>query len=105
MSGAYINRPFNLGVGETLVIPLNRWSTDDYTLQVDTGGTVALEGTLDRINRGETPTWATVSDKAGAPISAAPVGLTVIDETPLEAVRLTAAAATCTGRFMQQGHG
>ena len=99
---SYINQSFDLADAETAVVMLDRWSYPAYTLQLDGGTSVLLEGTLDRINRGETPTWATVSDMAGAPIAAAPVGLTDPADTPLEAVRITATGA-CTGRFMQTG--
>lgn len=103
--GVYVNRDFTIEVGQNLVIPLNRWGEDDYTVQVKTGGTLNVEGTLDRINRGETATYATLSDKEGTALSALAVGIAVINETPLEAIRLTAAAATVTGRLMQQGKG
>lgn len=102
MTSSYTNVPFDLADTEDKVILLNRFANDDLTLQVETGGTVSLEGTLAQINRGDTPTWATVNDNGGTPITAQGPGLVSIEDTPLEAVRVTSTGAS-TGRVMQQG--
>ena len=99
---SYINEPFDLANAETKIVHLDRWSYPAYTLQLDAGTSVLLEGTTARINRGETPNWQTMDDQSGTAITAAGIGLTNPDDTPVEAVRITATGA-CTGRFMQTG--
>lgn len=99
---SYINQSFDLANAETVIVHLDRWSFPAYTLQLDTGTSVLLEGTLARINRRETPAWATMDDSSGTAITAAAVGLTDVADVPVEAVRITATGA-CVGRFMQTG--
>lgn len=104
---SYINRKFTLADGESVVIPLNRWSEDDYSIQVSAGSAL-VEGTLDQPNR-DSNTWqnpaaltfSTLNDSSGAPLTAV-TDFANVDFTPLEAVRITATGAT-VGRFMQQG--
>ena len=59
-----------------------------------------VEGTLNLVNRGETPVWSTLNDASGSGMTAV-TGFEVF-EAPLEAIRITASGAT-TGRIMQQG--
>lgn len=100
---AFINSPFNLAGGENKVIPLDRHGYPAYTLIIDSGaGTALLEGTLQRVNRGETPSWSTMSDQQGMEITVAAAGITNPEDTPVEAVRITATGAIA-GRFMQTG--
>lgn len=105
-----INVGFTIGVGQNKAIPLNRWARSDYSVQVETGGTLLIEGTLTQLNRADpetkalpTPVWATLDDSEGNPLMTAGVGIHKIDFTPLTAIRVTAATADVTGRLMQQG--
>lgn len=99
---SYINQPFNLLTTEAVVVHLDRWSYPSYTVQLDSGTSVTVEGTLDRINRGETPTWAALDDDQGTAIGALAPGITGVQQTPIEAIRITA-TGTCVGRVMQTG--
>ena len=98
---SYVNREFSLANTETVVIPVNRWGRPAYTVQLDSGTSILVEGTLRRINRGETAVWDTLDDVEGAPLSGVS-GLLPIRQTPLEAIRITA-TGTCVGRLMQSG--
>jgi len=91
------------GTGAQEWIPLNRWSLDDYTVSLDfaSTGTVTVEGTIAKLNQGET---AFPFDITGL-IAITTSGGFVIQETPLEAIRLNI-AANATGinfQVMQQG--
>lgn len=98
---SYVNSKFSLANGETKVIPLNRWARDAYSVQLDSGTSVLVQGTLNLINRGETAVWATLDDGGGVALTAA-TGLSEIQHTPLEAIRITA-TGTCVGTVMQSG--
>lgn len=99
---APINVPFSLANTETLVIPLNRWGPVSYSLQIDTGGTVLLEGTLTPVNQPDAnPVWATIEDIDGDPITIQGVGLVEVSTYALEAIRITATGAVI-GEVMQQ---
>ena len=96
---SYVNTEFDLANSETKVIPVNRWSWPNYAIQVS-GGSALVEGTLNLVNRGETPVWSTLNDSSGSGMTAV-TGFEVF-EAPLEAIRITATGAI-TGRIMQQG--
>lgn len=86
------------------VIPLNRWGQTQYVVQL-VAGTWSVEGTLARLNRGETAVWGVVDDSGGVAITTiAASGNQILNiaEGPFEAVRLTSAGAG-TIRIMQQG--
>lgn len=103
---SYINQPFTVETGTPVVIQMGRWSYPAFTLQVSdigTLGTLLVEGTLSQINRGDTPVWATLNDLSGSPITAQVVGIVGIENTPLEAIRLTASVDTVSGRLAQTG--
>ncbi len=103
---SYINQPFTVAVGTPVIIPVNRWSRPTYTLQLTSSGsgTALLEGTTQKINRGETAVWATLDDIENAAITAlADPAIVKVKDYPLEAVRISAATATITGTFMQSG--
>lgn len=104
---AYINDPFELpDTGNSKVIMLNRWSSDDYSIQVTTGATttIAIEGTLSQLNRGQTPVWNVLDDSSGAPLTGLASGLYNVEFVPLEAIRITVTGVNgATGRVMQQG--
>lgn len=100
---SYINQEFNLANTETAVITLDRWENPRYSVQLDSGTSILVEGTLAQVNRsGVTPVWATIKDLTGTAITAAGVGITGIEATPYEAIRITA-TDTCAGRVMQTG--
>lgn len=108
--GAYINRKQvnGVAVGAQPAIPLNRWGNNDYTVKVSGTGTSAytLQATIDQINRdGVTPSWFTINDEAGSPISGATTETTyVISNTPLEAIRISHDVSTAsTFHVMQSG--
>ena len=96
-----INQAFNIANTETDVIYLDRWSEGRYAVQLDSGTSVLVEGTLDRVNQGETATWDTLDDIGGTALTAA-TGIVQIMPGPYEAIRLTA-TGTCVGRVMQTG--
>ncbi len=104
---SYINHPFSVAPGTPLVIPLNRWAYPDYTLQLtsSTAGTMLVEGTLEYVNRGETPVFSTLKEADNTTVlsAVADPAILKIQELPLEAIRLTATTATITGRLMQTG--
>lgn len=88
------------------VVPVNRWSIPNFGLQVETG-TWLIEGTLARVNRGETPVWETLfgipqSTGTGVALSAVTADLYAIDDVPVEAIRLTSTGAA-TARLFQSG--
>lgn len=100
---SYINQSFNLANAEMDVITLDRWENPRYSVQLETGTSILVEGTLAQVNRaGVTPVWATLNDLTGTGITAAAVGITGIEATPYEAIRITATDA-CVGRLMQTG--
>ena len=74
-----------------MVVPVNRWAPDDYSIQIDSG-TWTVTATLDQINRGETPTYQNIGvvDSTGTTVSG--VGLTAgiykLDFFPAEAFQL-----------------
>ena len=99
-----INVAFDLANTETAVIPVDRWGYPGFMVQLDSGTSILVEGTLDRINRGETATWDTLDDKDGTALTAFTGGLAYLRENPLEAIRITATGA-CVGRVVQTGAG
>ena len=103
-----INVAFDLANTETLEVPLDRWGDPLYTVQLDAGTSVLVEGSLQRINRGETPIYDTLE---GTISGGAPAELTALSALtpaqspakirgPYEVIRITATGA-CTGRLMQ----
>ncbi len=97
-----INVAFDLADSATVIIPLDRWGNPRFRIQVDTGD-IDIQGTLQRVNRGETPVWNDLDDWEGNSM----IGLTgpmqvVLNTGPLEAVLITANAIS-TGRLMQSG--
>lgn len=105
-----INVAFNLAGGANAVIPVDRWANPQYTIQLDSGTTILVEGTLQRINRGETPDWNTMfgntlaSPDVRVALTAVAPGLAMVAQGPVEAIRITATDA-CVGRVMQTGGG
>ncbi len=67
-----INVPFSVEVGTPLIIPLDRWGAPRYSLHLTsaTAGTMSVQGTLQRINQGETASWTTLDDWEGNALTA-----------------------------------
>lgn len=99
---AYVNQAFDLANSETAIVHLDRWGEPYVAVQLDSGTSILVEGTLDRINRGESPTWQTLDDVDGAAMSAVTPGITAVRRYPVEAIRITATGA-CVGRVIQTG--
>ncbi len=107
---SYINQAYSLTDAETLIIMVDRWGFPNFTVTEDIGvvGTdeATFEGTLQRINRGETPIWHVLRDiSSGSEINTLFQDLAVVDIGPLEAIRVsvTGADGTISGRVMQSG--
>ena len=94
-----LNIPFSLGNAEVgAAIPMDRWGFPHFSIQTETGTTpAAIEGTLARVNRGESPVWFTL----GTPPAAGAAAL--LYEGNVEAIRITAGAGAVTGRVVQTG--
>lgn len=99
---SYINQTFALQDSATEVINLDRWSYPAFTLQLDSGTSVLVEGTLSQVNRDPAVVWHTINDLAGMALTAAAQGITGIEPIPYEAIRITA-TGVCVGRLMQTG--
>lgn len=97
-----INVAFDLANLATQVIPLDRWGEPYVSVQLESGTSILVEGTMARINQGETPTWATLDDVDGGALSALTPGVAAVRRYPVEAIRITAAGA-CVGRVVQTG--
>ena len=106
---AYVNRYQDnnpAGVGAKPWIQLNRWDNNaNYSLVIGISGTaeVNVEGTLDYINRGETPKTFVVKNAEGITTTAS----LNVTNTPLEAIRVNQISGTGTVEFhvMQGGAG
>lgn len=102
-----INREVVHSGADNTVIPMNRWGNTSYSV-VDKVGTWKVEGTLDRVNQGETAVWNTLAgtiQPAGTTGSLAAIAgqdLYVINQRGLEAIRVTSTGAG-TIKVMQQG--
>ncbi len=102
-----INRDVSHSGATNTVVPMNRWGPPNYSFQLESG-TWTVEGTIDQINRGDTPTWFTLSgvlQSTGTltPIAAVAVaGIYSIDDAPVEAIRATSTGAG-ESRIMQIG--
>lgn len=100
---SYINQEFSLLTTETAVITIDRWENPRYSVQLDSGTSILVEGTLVQVNRkGNTAVWATINEIDGSPMTTITAGITGIQATPYEAIRITA-TGTCVGRVMQTG--
>jgi hypothetical protein len=110
VEGRTIASPINtqLSNADDVWIPTNHWGPPVYAALVTVTGTVVyqLEGTFDRINRGEAPVSWVLDDASGIPI----VGETVtkcfnLQEIPLEFIRVnqTAGGGTVAIHLVQQG--
>lgn len=115
---SYINSAFEVdqmdgSIPTEKVIPVNRWARCCFTFQVEDGGPLTLQGTIDQINRRDTltgvpnpATYITLKDDLGVDISGI-TGPALIRTSgyALEAVRVVAEVGTglSEGRVMQQG--
>lgn len=114
--GAYINvkQVNTLGIGAKPWIPMNRWSTDHYSLILTVTGTATfdVEGTLKKLNQAASDTDLAAGPPAASDIFgiANATGLTAsaalnIVDTPLEAIRVnqTAGPGSVDFHVAQQG--
>ena len=91
-----INVAFDLANTEELEIPVDRWGEPNFTIQLSSGGVPTVEGSTDRINRGETPTYFSLGTQPAAPSQLNFAG-------PLEVIRITGGTGGSIGRVMQSG--
>ena len=96
-----IKYDFDLADSETQIMQMDRWGYPAYSIGVSTG-TALVEGTLQRINQGETPSWFALSDQAGVALATLTTFASIQDTTPIDSIRITAAGAT-TGSVIQTG--
>jgi hypothetical protein len=97
---SYINKTIDLTTSDVVILPVNgRWSDGDYSVVVTFAGTgtVTVEGTLSKVNRGEsfvpfdiTGLTAVTTDTSQS-----------ISSTPLEALRITGATMAGGGAQVQ----
>lgn len=102
-----INVPFTVEVGTPVVVPLDRYGGQFFTVQLTSAGsgTANIQGTTRKINQGETGVYATLDDAQGNALGA--VGdpaIVVLERYALEAIQITATTATITGTVMQAGN-
>ena len=92
------------------IFMLDRWSSPDVLIALDSidQGSIAIEGTTQRINLGETPIWndlyGTSADTLALETYDSVDTAGIIDPipSPIEAMRITTAGnATVAGRVMQ----
>lgn len=94
---------FSIAGTATQVFQMDRWGYPAYTVSVD-AGSVLVEGTLQRINQGETPTWFTLDDQAGTALTALAGAASIQDTTPIDSIRITGIGLpTKTGSVIQTG--
>jgi len=100
-----INVVINQATATSVVIPVNRFGSPEYAIQISAGSAL-VEGTLTPVNRlnSETPVWSTLDDKSGLALTAVVLasGVVPIENQALEAIRITSTGTT-TGRLVQQG--
>lgn len=97
-----IKYDFSIAGAATQVFQMDRWGYPAYTIQI-TSGAALVEGTLQRVNQGETPVWFTLDDQSGTAITALAAGAaSVQDTTPIDSIRITATGTTA-GSVMQTG--
>jgi hypothetical protein len=96
-----IKYDINLANAETLVCQMDRWGYPAYNINI-TAGTALVQGCLERINQGETPSWFTLDGRGGASLGALTAADSIEDTTPIDSIRITATGAT-TGTVIQTG--
>ena len=97
-----IKYDFNIANLASRIFQMDRWGYPAYTIQI-ANGSALVEGTLQRINQGEVPTWFTLDDQSGTAITALAAGAASIqDTTPIDSIRITATGAT-SGTVIQTG--
>lgn len=96
-----IKYDFSIAGAATQVFQMDRWGYPAYTINI-TGGAALVEGTLQRVNQGETPAWFTLDDQSGTALTALAAGASIQDTTPIDSIRITATGTT-TGSVIQTG--
>lgn len=93
------------GAGNKDAIQLNRWGRDNYSLNMTVTGTIdfTVQGTLNRVNRGEAVTWSDIDSLVNLTASS----FEKITESPLEAIRvvINSGAGSVLFHVMQSGEG
>ena len=89
-------------------IILNRWSPPNHLARITVVGvaTYQIEGTMNRLNRGETADEFVLDDASGCAITGFTVSQTfILGQIPLEAIRVnqTDGGGTVNIHIMQQG--
>ena len=102
---SYISTTVDLTTDDTVIIPVNgRWSEGNYSAIVTFAGTgtVKYEGTVSKINQGETAVWFDITNLTAVVADAAEN----IVNTPFEAFRIsgtTMAGGGATAQLMGAG--
>lgn len=91
----------DLATTETQVLQMDRWSYPAYSVNI-TSGSALVEGTLQRVNQGETPAWFTLNARDGTALTALTGFAALEPNTPIDAIRITATGAT-VGTVIQTG--
>ncbi len=107
-SSVNIQRTLSAGTGAKDWFIMNRYAPTEYVVVVTVTGTATwtLEGTLNKLNRGETAIPFVLEDRLGTPIAAqVDDGNFLLGQIPMEAMRLNqdSGAGTATMQVMQQG--
>jgi len=97
---SYIHKTIDLTTDDTVIVPLNgRWTEGNYSVVASYAGTgtIKVEGTISRINRGETAIWFDLTGLTAVTANAK-VGIT---NTPVEAFRVTGTTMAGGGATVQ----
>ena len=93
----------SLDLNDEVVFPMDRWGFPQYVVQVGTGS-VAIEGTLNYVNRGETAVYSAPQlIGSGDDATAVATGDMATVVGPLEAIKIIGGANGTTVTVMQTG--
>ena len=102
---SYVSKTVDVSTDGTTIVSLNgRWTDSGCSVVIDfTGtGTVNVQGTISKINRGETAVWFDIPGLTGITADASQV----ITNTPFEALKIegvTMAAGGAQVQILQAG--
>lgn len=102
MSTIIVQRAVVVGTPE--IIPLNVRGYPYYSIALEDGGVLQVQGTLTP-SSSENRVWFTIQDDEGNDLDAisdVPSG-TLLKQQPLQAIRLQATSSTCFCRIVQMG--
>ena len=97
---SYIHKTIDLTTDDTVIVPLNgRWTEGNYSVVASYAGTgtITVEGTISRINRGETVVWFDITNLTAVTADASEQ----IANTPFEAFRVTGTTMAGGGATVQ----